>query len=115
MKSIAIELPYPRTTGNHAVRHTRAGGHYKTPEARGYELDVLAALRGRIAPEGPISLDWLIAPPDRRARDFDNLAKVVKRRSQPAELLLGLACARLLRRAERQIGNAAGTVVGGAP
>lgn len=76
-----LELPYPSHTGNHSVRHTRGGGHYVTKEAEAYRLMVsLKASPGRMAPRmlaGPLRLEWLIAPPDRKARDVDNLMKVV--------------------------------------
>jgi crossover junction endodeoxyribonuclease RusA len=76
--TLVIDLPYPRVTGNHAVKHTRAGGHYVTAEAQAYYDDVARIVRGRRAPAGLLRTDWIIAPPDRRARDFDNLSKIVK-------------------------------------
>ena len=78
---VELELPYPNHTGNHSVRHTRSGGHYLTKEAEAYRLAVsLLVSPSRVAPKmlaGPLRLDWLIAPPDLRARDVDNLFKVV--------------------------------------
>lgn len=76
MSSLVIELPYPTSTGNHAVRHG-AGGHYLTKGALAYRMAVAQALAGRRAPAGAIRTDWLLAPPTAAARDFDNLMKVV--------------------------------------
>lgn len=78
-------LPWPKVTGNHAVKHTRAGGHYKTPEAKAYEGMVaqivasmgMGSLLGQKALCGPLKVLWLLSPPDRRARDMDNVRKVV--------------------------------------
>ena len=78
-------LPWPEATGNHAVRHTRTGGHYKTPKAKAYEAVVaqivaamgLGNLLGQQPLGGPLAVSWLLSPPDRRARDLDNLRKVV--------------------------------------
>jgi len=76
--TVTIELPYPGRTGNHSVRHTATGRHYVSKEALAYRALVSQALRGRRAPPGPISVAWTFVPPDRRARDADNLLKVVK-------------------------------------
>lgn len=83
--SYEFSLPWPEATGNHAVRHTRTGGHYKTPEARRYEAVVaqivaglgVGSLMGEKPLGGPLAVSWLLSPPDRRARDLDNLRKVV--------------------------------------
>lgn len=70
-----VEIPYPGHTGNSSTRHAN-GKHYLTREAIAYRWAVAAAV-GRVVPlAGPFSVDWLIAPPDRRARDADNLHKV---------------------------------------
>jgi crossover junction endodeoxyribonuclease RusA len=80
-----FSLPWPKATGNHAVKHTRTGGHYKTNEAKAYEAMVaqivagmgMGSLLGKNPLGGPLSVSWLLSPPDRRARDIDNLRKVV--------------------------------------
>jgi crossover junction endodeoxyribonuclease RusA len=80
-----FSLPWPAATGNHAVKHTRTGGHYKTPQAKAYEAVVaqivaamgLGNLLGKKPLAGPLAVSWLLSPPDRRARDLDNLRKVV--------------------------------------
>lgn len=82
---LTLELPYPPVTGNQAVRHAGRGVHYKTAPAKAYENAVairvrLARLTDQIAPEalvGPLVATWVLAPPDRRARDCDNVRKVV--------------------------------------
>jgi Holliday junction resolvase RusA-like endonuclease len=84
-RHLTIELPWPPVTGNHAVKHSRAGGHYKTSEARAYELTVArqveAARAAFLLPAGampgPLAVTWVLAPPDRRSRDCDNVRKVV--------------------------------------
>jgi crossover junction endodeoxyribonuclease RusA len=76
--TVVIDLPYPRVTGNHAVKHTRSGAHYLTDEAREYHDLVARAVRGLRAPGGRIRTDWLLAPPDRRARDHTTLLKLVE-------------------------------------
>lgn len=78
-QSITLELPYP-PTGNHATRHTRTGGHYKTAETVAYRaavrrLLVGQGLGGSKALKGPLEASWVVAPPDNRARDLDNLRK----------------------------------------
>ena len=78
-------LPWPSATGNHAVKHTRTGGHYKTREAKAYEALVarivgglgLGHQFGEKPLGGPLAVSWLLSPPDRRARDVDNVRKVV--------------------------------------
>jgi crossover junction endodeoxyribonuclease RusA len=83
--TFSFALPWPKVTGNHAVKHTRAGGHYKTPEAKAYEAVVaqivasmgMGNLLGKKPLGGPLKVLWLLSPPDRRARDVDNVRKVV--------------------------------------
>lgn len=80
-----FELPWPKVLGNHATKHTRAGGHYKVPEAVAYDAlvgQIVASMgMGRLSSQkpldGPLSVSWLLGPPDNRARDVDNVRKVV--------------------------------------
>lgn len=82
MASYKIELPWP-PTGNHATKHTKTGGHYTTPQARAYRAAVARSLasmglgtNSQNKPlQGPLTLSWLLSPPDRRARDVDNVRK----------------------------------------
>jgi crossover junction endodeoxyribonuclease RusA len=77
VESIEIELPWPPTTGNHQHGKRAGGGAFVRPEVESYRTEVKRALAGRKAPAGGISVSWLLAPPDRRAVDFDNVSKVV--------------------------------------
>lgn len=75
-----IELPWPNRTGNRAVRHG-GGSHYLSREALAYRDAVRRALeRRRLADRklvGPYQLHIVLEPPDARARDGDNLEKVL--------------------------------------
>lgn len=80
--TFTFELPWP-PTGNHATRHTRTGGHYKTRETlayRGLVAQIVAAmgmgnLLGKQPLSGPLAVEWVLGPPDRRSRDVDNVRK----------------------------------------
>ena len=80
-----FELPWPKVLGNHATKHTRSGGHYKVAEAVAYDTligQIVAGMGlGRLTSQkplaGPLSVSWLLGPPDNRARDVDNVRKVV--------------------------------------
>lgn len=77
--TLEIELPWP-PTGNNATRHTRTGGHYKTAQAVAYRTQVartIAALKASfgLPLAGPLTVSWILSPPDRRARDVDNARK----------------------------------------
>lgn len=82
--NVTLELPWPPVTGNQAVRHAGRGVHYKTAPAKAYEVAVAMVVRmarqaGQIEPGalvGPLVATWVLAPPDRRARDCDNVRKV---------------------------------------
>lgn len=77
-RTIELELPWP-PTGNHATKHTRTGGHYKTAKAVSYRAAVAQLLGwkglGTNPLKGPLKVEWLLAPPDRRSRDVDNARK----------------------------------------
>lgn len=80
-----FQLPWPKVLGNHATKHTRSGGHYKVAEAVAYDAligQIVAGMgMGRLTSQkplaGPLSVSWLLGPPDNRARDVDNVRKVV--------------------------------------
>lgn len=81
MNTVALELPYPPVTGNHAVRHGR-NGSYRTKEYEAYRRHVRQAIVAynavQAVPEGvTIFVTFTLAPPDRRRRDADNLCKVL--------------------------------------
>ncbi len=77
-RTIEIELPWP-PTGNTATRHTRSGVHYKTDKAKSYRAAVAQILGwkglGGAKLKGPLTVAWLLAPPDNRSRDVDNARK----------------------------------------
>jgi len=76
---LEIELPYPAGSGNHSVRHG-GGAHYVSAGTKAYRAQVLQQLNPRGTREpmaGPLRVEFLIAPPDGKGRDFDNLKKVV--------------------------------------
>lgn len=75
-----LELSWPSQTGNRHVRHG-GGRHYLTEEAREYRRQVLRTAEklglAGLALAGPFELEMLLEPPNGRARDGDNLEKVV--------------------------------------
>lgn len=81
-KTLEIILPYPPagTTGNHAVKHAR-GGHYLTSAVKRYRHAIMmccATQGARRQLAGPLQVEWRLSPPDRRARDSDNVLKTLK-------------------------------------
>ena len=79
MKTISIQLPYPKVTGNMSVRHSRSGGHYKDPKYTAYESQVRAAVIAQKAAIGisePVEVSYVLHAPDNRARDCDNVLKI---------------------------------------
>ena len=80
MKGWMVELPWPSRTGNRAVRHA-GGRHYLSKEAAAYrdavrrDLDRVRMADRRLA--GPYHVELVLQPPDARARDGDNLEKVL--------------------------------------
>lgn len=46
VKTYGLQLPWPKVLGNHAVKHTRAGQHYKVPAAQAYDALVAQILAG---------------------------------------------------------------------
>ena len=76
VKSVSVEITYPPLSGNHHVKGTSSGRRYLSPATLAYRMAVKAAVGLRRAPPGPLNVEYLIAPPDKRARDADNLQKV---------------------------------------
>lgn len=77
----SLELPYPPFSGNTSTRFGR-GRHYTRPEIVGYRQRVAIwcashGLAGLVLP-GPLEVLYTLYPPDLRARDEDNVLKVVK-------------------------------------
>ena len=80
--STYFEIPYPPSTGNTMVRHTKTGGHYSNLKFLDWRNVVRARLEGLgMLVEGPrftpVHIDIVACPPDKKARDADNLLKVV--------------------------------------
>ena len=77
--AVILTLPYP-PSGNHMWKHTRAGIHYLTPEARKYYADVAEIFllsRQKGVGAGKLHVEIDVYPPDRRRRDLDNLCKTI--------------------------------------
>lgn len=75
-----LELEYPPMTGNHATRHG-GGAHYRTDEAKAYRNRIKIHVwqqRLQLALAGPLAVEWVLSPPDRRARDQTNVLKEVE-------------------------------------
>ena len=72
--SAVIVLPWP-PTGNSAVRHTAAGGHYLRPEVRRYRAQVASICAGMPRIDTRYRLNVHFSPPDARRRDMDNALK----------------------------------------
>jgi crossover junction endodeoxyribonuclease RusA len=76
-----LELPWPPITGNRATRHTKGGGHYRLAEAVSYRQGIctlVAAQKLDLRLFGPLAVDWVLVPPDNRARDAVNVLKEVE-------------------------------------
>jgi len=71
-----LTLPWPPRSGNHQ-HGQRSGKRYLTPDVRAYRAEVWALLARVSRPEGRVGLRFTLYPPDRRARDGDNVLKVV--------------------------------------
>ena len=76
-----LELPYPPRSGNHTTR-TGQGRHYTVKEVVAYRQRLAIASSGlgvaRLRLPGPLAVTYWLWPPDRRARDDDNVLKVLK-------------------------------------
>lgn len=73
-----LTLPWPPTINHYYAPGSRPGTHYMTPQARAYRIEVstrVGAQRMRKGLTGRLRLHAVAHPPDRRARDLDNLHK----------------------------------------
>ena len=73
-------IPYPPTSGNH--QHGANGAQkFTTPEIRAWRENVAKVMRFEIGQQrfenGRYRVSLLVAAPDARKRDLDNVAKVV--------------------------------------
>lgn len=76
-----LALPWPPTINHYYAPGPRPGTHYMTPQARAYRIEVstrVGAQRMRQGLTGRLRLCVVAFPPDRRARDLDNLLKAVQ-------------------------------------
>lgn len=79
VREFTIALPFP-PTGNHAVKHSSTGGHYRTHEYVSYLASVKSSVICSAADNylsGPIKVVAEIHPPDHRRRDMDNTWKTL--------------------------------------
>jgi crossover junction endodeoxyribonuclease RusA len=76
----AIDLPYPMGTGNTAIRHGR-GVNYLSADAKRYRSIVAESCMAQyvhgLKLKGPLRLYVVANPPDNKARDADNVLKVL--------------------------------------
>lgn len=78
-QAVILTLPYP-PSGNHMWKHSRAGQHYLTQQAKAYYNLVAEVVRksghgGLLT--GKLHVECDIYPPDNRRRDIDNCFKVI--------------------------------------
>lgn len=77
----SFSLPYPNVSGNTATRHA-LGRHYKAKGSSEYDSLVGEECHKQLVHglmlKGPLAVAWVVAPPDDKARDEDNLRKVVQ-------------------------------------
>lgn len=86
LMTLAFTLPWPPSVNTY-WRHIVLGGKFKKPQARvllseqgrKYQVDALVAIHGQRVPRGAVKGRLAVAavayPPDRRARDLDNVWK----------------------------------------
>ena len=76
-----LELPYPPRSGNGTTR-TGQGRHYTVKEVVSYRQRLAIASSGLgvagLRLPGPLRVTYWLWPPDRKARDDDNVLKVLK-------------------------------------
>lgn len=76
-----LTLPWPPTINHYYAPGQRPGTYYMTAAARAYRIEVstrVGAQRMRQGLTGRLRLCIVACPPDRRARDLDNLLKAVQ-------------------------------------
>jgi crossover junction endodeoxyribonuclease RusA len=75
-RSGTIVLPYPPTI-NHYYGRGHRGNVYIKPEGKAYRTQVNAIIGRRDPIVGPVAIRFWMYPPDRRARDIDNIRKAL--------------------------------------
>lgn len=80
MRSVRLSLPWPPTVNNY-WKHNRNGKTYLSKEARQYKQCVglhVYQVKPHCCPyTTPVAVEIAAYPPDNRARDLDNLLKVL--------------------------------------
>ena len=76
---MSVSLPYPPSVNNYwKSRWTgKFIQHYITPAGRKFRQDVIRSLSDWDMMLGPLALAIEVFPPDRRARDIDNVLKAL--------------------------------------
>lgn len=74
-----LEVPWPPATGNHTTRKGAGGFYTQASIVKWRALVAVAAAQAGLQLElaGPLEMTIWAAPPDRKARDCDNLRKVL--------------------------------------
>jgi crossover junction endodeoxyribonuclease RusA len=73
--TLKATLPYPPTVNHYWVVGNRRV--YISPEGRQYRRRVKAILAGVPTLDGDVAMAVMVHPPDRRARDLDNVLKAL--------------------------------------
>lgn len=73
---LEIALPFPPSV-NHYWLHTRQGKHYISDEGKRYQSKVFMACMAEIPFTQAVEISVEVTMPDNRARDLDNLWKVL--------------------------------------
>lgn len=74
-----LDVPWPPATGNHTTRKGAGGFYTQASVVKWRALVAVAAAQAGLQLElaGPLEMTIWAAPPDARARDCDNLRKVL--------------------------------------
>lgn len=75
-RKLEIALPFPPSV-NHYWRHTRAGKHYISDEGKRFQSQVFMRCMAELPFTQAVGISVDVTMPDNRARDLDNLWKVL--------------------------------------
>ena len=75
-RKLELALPFPPSV-NHYWRHTRAGKHYISDEGKWYQSQVFMRCMAELPFTQAVGISVEVTMPDNRARDLDNLWKVL--------------------------------------
>ena len=76
-RKLELALPFPQSV-NHYWRHTRAGKHYISDEGKRYQSQVFMLCMAELPFTQAVEISVEVTMPDNRARDLDNLWKVLQ-------------------------------------